>query len=118
MSAYREKSFTDRQSDAASAKRAMLERAKAKSPSNDPAAAQRRAEREAVTRERDARRAERDAARKIEAERLEAERLASEAEARERAATEEADAVQREADLLAQQKAARDARYAARKARK
>lgn len=118
MSGFREKSFTDRQSDAASAKRAMLERAKARSPQNDPAAAERRAAQAAATREADARRAEKAAQRAADAEREEAERIARETAERERAATEEADSVRREADLLAQQKAARDARYAARKARK
>lgn len=73
--------FTDRQANSANAKKALLERFKARPGPDDPVMVQRRAEREAIA----AARAERDA--KKEAERLEAERIA----AIERAAREEAE---------------------------
>jgi hypothetical protein len=68
-------SFTDRQSSSAAAKKALLERFKARPGPDDPIMQQRRAEREAVSAARAARDAEKAAAR-AEAERLaEIERL-------------------------------------------
>jgi len=68
-------SFTDRQSSSAAAKKALLERFKARPGPDDPIMQQRRAEREAVSVARAARDAEKAAAR-AEAERLaEIERL-------------------------------------------
>jgi len=116
--------FGDRLGDAAKARQAMLDKARAKLAALAESKPERDAERARIARERD----ERDAARKAEKEarlkreaveraaaetaRLEAERR--EAEERERAATEEKTKL---AKLLVDQKAARDARYAARKSR-
>ncbi len=96
----------------------MLERYKSKSATHDPDAAERRAAHEEVARARAARMAEREATRTAEEARTAAEREASHTAERERLEAEMVDAGTREADRLVQQKAARDARYAARKARK
>ena len=116
--------FGDRLSDAQKARAAMLEKARAKMAALNENKPERDAERSRIAREREereaARRAEKEARQKQEAEeraaaaaaRLEAERR--EAEERERAANEEKSKL---AQLLTDQKAARDARYAARKAR-
>lgn len=125
MRGFREKGFNDRLEAAAKAKQAQLERARAKSPLNDPDFTRRQAERKRLAEEREARvaaraaekaaAAQREAERRAaeEAARLEAERLADEARAKAR--REEAD---RLVALAAEQKAARDARYAARKQRR
>ena len=103
MRGPKEKTFNDRLADQAKARAAQLERARAKSPQNDPEFAARQAERKRIADEREARLAAR-AAEKVEQTRLEAERRAAEAD--------------KLVQLLAEQKAARDARYAARKAKK
>ncbi len=124
MRGFKEKGFNDKLETAAKAKQAQLERARAKSPLNDPDFARRQAERKRQAEDREARiasraaekaaKAQRDAEERAarEAARLEAERLAE--EARIKARREEAD---RLVALAAEQKAARDARYAARKQR-
>jgi hypothetical protein len=117
--------FADRLSAAAKAKQALLERARAKNPANDPAFAERQAARRATIAARDARIAERQAEKKAAEEREAAERaereaarvLADKLEA-ERLAAERIAEGDRLVALAAEQKAARDARYAARKARK
>jgi len=118
MNPFKERDVSERLNAAAEARQAMLDKLKAKLPkADDPAFQARQAERVKIAEARDARIAERKAAK-------EAARLAAEAEAR-RAAEEEAEraaaAKRAESDmiakLLADQKAARDARYAARKAR-
>lgn len=96
-----DRSFTDRQSTSQNAKKALLERFKARPGPDDPIMQQRRAEREAVAQARAARDAEKAAAR------AEAERLA----AIERARLEEEERqaeIQRELDRKAEQ-AKRDA---------
>ena len=125
MRGPQEKSFNDRLADQAKARTAQLERARAKSPANDPEFAKRQAERKRIADEREARVAARAADKAAEMEReaarkaadalakVEAERL--EAEEREKAKRAEADKL---VQLLAEQKANRDARYAARKAKK
>lgn len=124
MNSPNEKSFSDRLSTAAKAREAMLARARAKSPLNDPEFAKRQAERVAREAARQARAAERQAAKQAEIERLAAEKAAVEIARLEalRLAEEEKAAAKRAemeklATLLVDQKAARDARYAARKAR-
>jgi hypothetical protein len=117
MPAFKEKNFTDRLSTANAAKRAMLDKFRAQPKLDDPAVQERLAAQVALAKAREARIAERKAQR-------DAERLANEAEvarlAEERAA-QEAEERRAEGDraiaMLAEQKAARDARYAARKAR-
>ncbi|MBS0469550.1 MAG: hypothetical protein JSR60_00660 [Proteobacteria bacterium] len=124
MRGFKEKGFNDRLQDQAKARQALLDRVRAKAPQNDPEFAARQAERVRIAQERDARNAAREAEKAAErqreldrkaaeeAARLEAVRL--EAEEREKAKREEADKL---VQLLADQKAARDARYAARKQR-
>lgn len=130
--------FSERRSTAAAAKQALLEKFKANAADNDPAVQERRAERARIAAAREARLAEKEAKRKAElaaiaAERkrkeeerlaaeaaIEAERLAAEqAIADEKAAREAAksDLIKRVVADEAALKAARDARYANRKAR-
>jgi hypothetical protein len=117
VSIFKETTVADRRNTAAAARQAMLEKFKARVRLDDPAMQARLAERAAVAKAREERAAERKAqkeaeriAREVEAKRLEEERIAAEKEAR-RIEGEQAIA------LLAEQKAARDARYAARKSR-
>ncbi len=120
-----EPKFNDRLNTAARAKRALLDKARANGPANDPDFADRQVARREVSIAREARTAERKTAKLAEKIRLAEEKaaeeaaraiaLAAEQEAREAEATEQA---AREIGLEAERKAARDARYAARKARK
>jgi hypothetical protein len=117
-------SLQDRLSAAANAKKALLERAKANNPANDPGFAERQKIRLEAAAAREAREAERREAKRLEQEREEAARVVAEAarlEAEkldaERRALEAVEAEARAAALLIEQKAARDARYAARKSR-
>lgn len=96
-------SFADRRERAIEARKALLARFTARPDPNDPAVLARAAERQAVQTARAVRAAERAAAK-------EASDRAAEAEAAER--------IEREAVAQAEAKAQRDARYAARKARK
>lgn len=124
MAIYKERNFADRRQAAGDAKKALLEKFKARPAADDPAVQARAAERKAIAEARE----------KREAERIEQKRLAAETEARERAEREaaaeaaaraESDAKeQAEKDMVARlladeadRKAKRDARYAARKAR-
>ena len=112
--AYKDDSFTARLSSAAGAKQAAMGRIRAIAQPGDAAFEERQRERQAIAAAREARMAERKAARAAEAERQAAERAAKEAE---KLASEQQRALDQES-LKLQQKAARDARYAARKARK
>ncbi len=124
MPRFNDNDPSSRLSKSADAKKALLNRFKTATV-NDGAADERRAARLAVSQERDKRTAARAEAAKLEkerqlaaqeAKRLEDERLALEkAEEDARLRRAEADA---EVQRLADQKAARDARYAARKARR
>ena len=123
MNPLKENDVTDRRNAADKAKRAMLERFRAQQ--DDPGVAERKAARLAAAQARDARIKAKEAAKLVEAERLAAEQKAREEEAA-RLAIEQAEreAIERRAEgdraiaLLAEQKAARDARYAMRKARR
>ncbi|KIZ43854.1 MULTISPECIES: DUF6481 family protein [Rhodopseudomonas] len=114
MSGFKEPSFADRQKAAMEARKSLLEKFKAKPGPDDPAVLQRQAEREAQAVTRAAAKLARDAAK--------AEKLKLDAEMAEQAAAEklrlEAEKAAQELALQAEQKAARDARYAARKKRK
>lgn len=120
-----EPSFEDRLSESTKAKRALLEKARERKPANDPNFAAKQAARAAATEQRRARAAERKALAQIEKTRK-AEKKAAEETAREQAREAERQAREQEAAeeaarkvaLLAEQKAARDRRYAARKARR
>ena len=131
LAIYREKDIFERRNAANEAKKALLERFKAKPAADDPAVLARQAERKAILEARAIREAEkarlkqerlaREAAEKAEREAAaEAARLEAEAKAREEAALREAEENDRIARLLAdeaERKAKRDARYAARKSR-
>ena len=123
MSSYKGPDLQQRQSNAAAAKKAMLEKFRA--ASEDPAVAKRHATRVAVNEARLVRIAKRDAAKRVrEAELAEQAARAAENvlqaqhEAKRVEAQIAAEKAEREASLEAEQKAARDARYAARKAAK
>ncbi|MDY0884966.1 DUF6481 family protein [Dongia soli] len=121
----KETSLADRLSTAAKAKQILLEKARAKAAHNDPGFAERQAARHVAAIEREARAAERKKAKLADAAREAAERVAAE-DARLRALEAEQEAKKmeaieraaREVAAEAERKAARDARYAARKARK
>ena len=121
MTPQKNDSVNDRLAAAAKAKEAMLERFRARPGPNDPEMLKQQAERKAISEARDARNAERRVAREAEAARLAAEKAAA-VEARKVQAAEEAAAAAAAAEhaaaLPALQKAARDARYAARQARR
>lgn len=124
MNDFRNTGFADRLNAAESAKKAMVARFRAQPGPDDPAFVERQAARLAAAVARDARAAERKAARESErAAAIEATRAAK-AAAEEERITREADAARAAAEesaraltLEAERKAARDARYAARKAR-
>jgi hypothetical protein len=97
----------ERQEDSARAKKALLEKFRAAPGPEDPAVAERRAAREALLGEVElGQQAARAAERAAQAER----------EAVEMKARTAAERAEREAAVLVEQKAARDKRYAARKA--
>jgi hypothetical protein len=112
--AHARTNFDDRLSAAAAAKQALLERFRARPSPDDPAEIARQAALKAISDARDVRTAERKAAKEAEAARVAAEAAAQ--RERERLAAVEAKAHAAAAE--AERKAARDARYAARKARK
>src|SRR5262245_31984039 len=117
MKGFKEKTFADRLHEAATARKAALERFRARPAADDPEVVKRREERKALGAAREAREAERRAGKEAEAA-VRAEREAiekAEREARER--KEAVEKVIRDAADAAERKAARDARYAARKAR-
>jgi hypothetical protein len=110
--------FNERLSAAAKAKQALLEKFRARPKPDDPAVIEREAARLATSQAREQRAAERKAARDAETRRLEEEAARKAAEEAARKAAEEAERVAQERALEVERKAARDARYAARKARK
>jgi hypothetical protein len=122
---FREKSFGDRLSEGAKAKQAQLERARAKSPANDPEFAGRQEARRLAQLARTAREEERrqaklaalesEAAKRRAAEAAHAAEVKAEAEAKE---AERVERARREKAREGEQKVARDARYAARQARR
>jgi len=114
MSGFREPSFADRQKAAQEAKQKLLSKFRGQPGPDDPAVKQRQAEREAQAAERAKTKLARDAA-KAEKKRREEEAAAAAAT---KLAREKEEAATQEAALEAERKAARDARYAARKKRK
>src|SRR3954451_11823861 len=112
--AHKNAGFSDRLHAAAAAKKAALERFHTRPGLDDPAVREQQAARKAISDAREVRIAERQAAREAEAARQAAEQAACEAEERRLAAETAARAMA----LEAERKAARDARYAARKARR
>jgi hypothetical protein len=112
--AHARTNFDDRLSAAAAAKQALLERFRSRPSAGDPEWEAKQAELKAIADARDARAAERKAAKEAEAARVAAELAAKRAQELVAAAEAKARAAAQEAE----RKAARDARYAARKARK
>ena len=111
---YKDDSFGSRIADKAKARQAIQERIKSRPGPGDPEFEKIRGEREAIAVARELRLTERKAAKE---EKLAREKM--EQEAHELAVKEEADRIADEAVAIqADQKTARDARYAARKARK
>lgn len=124
MNSFKNAGFNDRLNAAAIARKTQLEKFHARLEVSDPAFAERRAARDAVRLARDAREVERRAAREVQAAREAADRAArQEVQEAERAALEAergreaAEKAARDVALEAERKTARDARYAARKAR-
>ena len=113
MSGFKEPGFADRQKAAAQAKRDLLNKFRAQPGPDDPEMAKRRAEREAIAANREKARLAREAE-KAEAKQREAEAKAAEAA---RIAREKEEEAARQVAAEAEQKAKRDARYAARKDR-
>lgn len=123
MPSFKDNDFSERRQAADTAKRATLERFRAQK--DDPATAERKATRLVAAQARDSIAKARTAAEKAEAERHavadkiredEVSRLAS--ENAERIAVEHRADESKAVALLAEQKAARDSRYAARRARR
>jgi hypothetical protein len=125
MSGHKTNTFNDRLKTAGEAKQALLDKFRARPAADDPAVMERQAARQAVsearearTAEREAQAAEQEATRRAKAETDAAEQNARETAQQEQRLREAAEAAQREAALETERKAARDARYAARKTRK
>ncbi len=132
MALYREKDIFERRTAANDAKKALLERFKARPAQDDPQVQARKAERQAILEAREKRALEKENQRKErealeaaegarreaeDAERrgLEAEQQAAEAKIREQ---QDLERIALELAEEAERKAKRDARYAARKSRK
>jgi hypothetical protein len=111
MSGFKEPNFADRQKAAQQARQNILNKFRAQPGPDDPAVKQKLAEREAVATARAKAKEARDAA-KAEQKRREQEAAAAEAV---RVAREKEEEVVKLAALEVEQKAKRDARYAARK---
>jgi hypothetical protein len=114
MSGFKEPSFADRQKAARQARENILNKFRSQPGHDDPAVMRRQAEREGQVADRAKAKLTRDAAR--------AEKKLRDAEAAKQAtallAREKQEAAAKEVALEAERKAARDARYAARKKRK
>ncbi|GEO99817.1 DUF6481 family protein [Methylobacterium haplocladii] len=117
MSFISQNKLDDRLSAQQKAREAMVERFRKRPAADDPAVIARNAERKAIAEAREARAEERELARIAEEERKAAEiEAARQAEIARKAAEVEA-AAERAREAQAAQKAERDARYAARKAK-
>ena len=110
--------FGERLNAAKDAKQAMAAKFRQRPGLDDPAVAERRAARASVSAAREARLAEREAKRIADDARMAAEREARAAEQVEQDERMAAEKVASDARLEVDRKAARDARYAARKARR
>lgn len=121
MAGYKGSTFNDRQAASATAKKAVLEKFRSRPGPDDPAVQERLAQQKAIAEAREVRAAERQRARDAEKARLaalEAERQAELARLAAEQRARDAEAAAAALALQAQQKAERDARYAARKARR
>ncbi|MBB4196583.1 hypothetical protein CCR94_00775 [Rhodoblastus sphagnicola] len=125
MPAFKGASFQDRQKSTAEAKKALLEKFKARPAADDPAVVAREAERREIVAAREARaierarqKAEDQAALEVRLKAAEAAREAESLAEAERLRLEAEAAIQAKELLEIEKKAERDARYAARKGRK
>jgi len=118
---HKQDNIADRLKTARDAKAAMLKRIAERPVADEATVRQKQAERQAILAARAVRQAEaeekRQAALEAEAKQREADAILRQAQ-QEQAVLDAAQAVQRAEDLKIEQKVARDARYAARKARK
>ena len=114
MRAFNDKNLTDRLQTSKQAKQALLQKFKARPGPDDPAVRARQAKRQEISAAREARALEKEAAKqRAQQERAELKALA---QAEQEAARERE--LQEHIAREAEQKAVRDARYAARKKRK
>lgn len=118
MRNFKNGNLNDRRSDAVKGKQAMLERVRAMPGADDPVFQAKLAAKQAIAAEREIRHAERKAAKERAAREQELRELELKAEQEAQALREAQEQAERQAALLAQEKAARDARYANRKKRK
>ena len=118
MKAFRSPTFGKRLGTATSAKKAALERFRARRALDNPAIVEQRAAGQAVAPARELRAAERSEARRAEEVRQAAELAARELADRAAREARELREIDEQVVLEAHRKAARDIRYAARKARK
>ncbi len=118
MAAFKGSTFKDRAEAAAQAKKVLLEAFKSRTPADDPGLQARQAARRAVMEAREIRTAERQRARAEEEARLKAEQEAAAKAAAEEAERRAIEAAARDEQIRNERKAARDAKYAARKARR
>jgi hypothetical protein len=121
LNGYKNNTFNDRASASAKAKTALLEKFRAKPAPDDPEVLARQAERQAIIEAREARAAERKLAKEAEAAeaaRLEALKVEEQKRLEAEAALAKQEAAKRAAEAALAAKAARDAKYAARKARR
>ena len=116
MKAFKNPNFNDRQATSEAAKSAALARFRARA--EDPAVAERRAARALAAAERQRLAAEQAEARRVEQERQAAQLAADELAARLEHEARLAREIDEQVELETQRKKDRDARYAARKARK
>ncbi len=121
MSAFKGAGFNDRRDAAANAKKALLEKFKARPAIDDPAMLERQAELKAISDAREVRAAERAKTKEADLARQRVEEEAALREQERLAAEQEVlrlEGLAREEAIKAERKAARDAKYAARKARR
>ena len=118
MKSFKAPTFSDRLKTAASAKEAHVSRFRARPAADDPVVIEQKAVRQAAAAARELRIAERTAAKRAEALRIVAEEAAREAATRSAREARQVREAGEQAEIQAQRKAARDARYAARKQRK
>jgi hypothetical protein len=121
MTPFKNANFGERRSAAEAAKKAKLEKFRALTSQINEGAAERLAARQAIIAARDVRAAEREAARLATEARAAEDQAAREMALKTEQAERDASVVEqaeREVASAAERKAARDARYAARKARK
>jgi hypothetical protein len=121
MAGFKDNNFGERRDAAVKAKQDLLEKFKSRPAPDDPRLLKLAEERRVVAEARAVRAAERERLRQADLVRQAAEAVRRKQEEEERVAAEQAAAVaalEAEAELKQQQKEARDARYAARKARR